>query len=496
MANEPDRVFNQLTALGFSMDAATHIVNEEGYDNRRDYLDFDDDQCSRLCKTVRKPGGADANGNLNVGTMVSMKAEGNLKLFCFYLRHRIRTSRPLDIVPPLSQADARKFTHRVKEEADHVDPSPPTLGTTSWTRTFETLEDYFRKSLGVTKIPLAYVIRDQVEPKAHADDPSTNYSNDTEEMIARAPHFEPAPVGGGTPEHTDAYKQDNNTVFDKLAELFREKACWTYMRGASRKRDGRLAYLSLKGHYLGKSNVDNMATAAETQLQNTTYNGDTRRWNFERYVATQVEQHHILTDLTRHGYAGIDPRSKVRYLMNGIKTKELDSVKTQIMADPKLRTDFDAAVNLYQDYIRQTKAVSSEPRHANIGAIGRDSRGDSASESSKEYDQVKPDMSVEDRYYTKPEYRRLSLAKKKGLAIKREKRGHKPGARDSKKEKAYKGKKSFRKAVVAAIKQYKANKKKNDDDDSTVSSDEEVPMKDAKEQSSNRNSKALKRKHT
>ena len=67
----------------------------------------------------------------------------------------------------------------------------------------------------------------------------------------------------------------------------------------------------------------------------------------------QVEQHEILNGLTKYGYSGIDDGSKVRYLLGGIKTKDLDPVMVQIMASPGLREDYQGCVNLYQDYIAQ-----------------------------------------------------------------------------------------------------------------------------------------------
>jgi hypothetical protein len=41
-------------------------------------------------------------------------------------------------------------------------------------------------------------------------------------------------------------------------------------------------------------------------------------------------------------------------------------------------------------------------------------------------------MTVEDRYYTKAEYDKLTLARKLGLKRKREARNHKPGSKSSK----------------------------------------------------------------
>ena len=58
--------------------------------------------------------------------------------------------------------------------------------------------------------------------------------------------------------------------------------------------------------------------------------------------------------LVEHGYTGIDPRSKVRFLLDGIKSDKFDVVKPRIMSDERLRGDFDACVTLYKDYICQT----------------------------------------------------------------------------------------------------------------------------------------------
>ena len=95
--------------------------------------------------------------------------------------------------------------------------------------------------------------------------------------------------------------------------------------------------------------------------------------------------------MKQHGYSGIDERSKVRHLTNGIKTKALDSVKTQILSSAALRNDFSACVNLFQDFIDQD--ANQETKTVTIAAIRTSDDGD-----------VQPDMSVEDRYYNRKEY--------------------------------------------------------------------------------------------
>jgi len=127
---------------------------------------------------------------------------------------------------------------------------------------------------------------------------------------------------------------------------------------AQKMRDGRSAFFNLKLHYLGVNNVDNMHATAERKLQTNSYTGETRKWNFEKYVRVHVDQHAILNGFREHGYSGIDKRTMVRYLTVGIKTRSLDHVKTRILSDASLQENFPACVNLFQDFITQMEAES------------------------------------------------------------------------------------------------------------------------------------------
>ena len=345
-----------LNRMGFSVQAAQYITDNQGLGTLAEFKILQDTEVEDLCRVVRKPGGTVADPNNagqnipNPGIEVSLMACNNLKLMCYFLRFKERTSRDVTAAD-ITVNNVRALIGYREWENEHEDPSPPELTFKNWTRTIETIEDYLRGCLGTTKIPLAYIIRDEPVPEDDADDPANNYSTIQDELIGRAPHHNDA----DPPVYTQAYKDDNVAVFNKIAELTRDKDCWTYVQQAARARNGRKAFLGLKDHYLGPNNVDNMATTAEKALSDATYSGEHRRWNFEKYVKMHVDQHAILEGLTEHGYAGIDPRSKVRYLLEGIKTTELDSVKTTIMANETLRKDFDACVNLFQDFIKQKK---------------------------------------------------------------------------------------------------------------------------------------------
>jgi hypothetical protein len=116
-------------------------------------------------------------------------------------------------------------------------------------------------------------------------------------------------------------------------------------------------------HFLGPKNVVNMANSAKTKLTGTLYHGEKKRFTLETYVRIYTEQHSVINGLKDYGDAGdagINDSSKVRHLLKGIKTTELDVCKTQVMVSPSLRDDFDLTVELYSTFIKQTKAENPQ----------------------------------------------------------------------------------------------------------------------------------------
>jgi len=417
---EPVAIRAALQRLGFTEAAATYITGDQNLDNLDEIALLTDDKVEGLCKVIRRPGGTVPNaaaggGNPipNPGIPVSMRAEDNLQLACYWLRYQKRTSR-IPTAAQITLENIRSLRELKEWEEEHKDVEKPEINPKDWPRTIEAIEEYLRGCLGVTKIPLAYVVRDTQD--IPAVDPAGNYANRQDELIARAP------ITDANGNFVPTYLSDRTRVWELLSDLTRDKDCWTYVRPAQKTRDGRMAFQRLEGHYLGENNVDNMSSKAENTLSTTTYTGEKRKWNFEKYVKVHVDQHSILEGLVQHGYSGIDERSKVRHLVNGIKTTMLDSVKTRIMSDATLRNNFESSVNLFQDFIKQTN--QAEIRDIQIAAVSQKSERTSQTTNSADYSDVQPDMTVEDRYYKRSEYAKLSTAKKLGLKAKREKRGH------------------------------------------------------------------------
>ena len=120
------------------------------------------------CRVIRKPG-----GDLD-GQAVALRAENNLKLMCFYIRHKRYTSRA--VVPnDLTLANVRALRpHKVWQE-EYTSPEQQEMEfnyKTNWPTTIEAMEEYLKSVLGEAGIPLAYVIRPTVEVTASNDDPT------------------------------------------------------------------------------------------------------------------------------------------------------------------------------------------------------------------------------------------------------------------------------------------------------------------------------------
>jgi hypothetical protein len=102
-----------------------------------------------------------------------------------------------------------------------------------------------------------------------------------------------------------------------------------------------------------------MAGEAENVLKTAKYDGKKRQWTFEKYALTHLRQHLILEALMAHGYVGIDPGSKVHFLVAGIRCSTLDAVKTRICSDESLRSDFARCVTLFKDFVKQNAQTTN-----------------------------------------------------------------------------------------------------------------------------------------
>jgi hypothetical protein len=356
--------------MGLGLEAATEVVNVNGQNLSllEDFLQLEDKDVETLCRVIRRPGGANAAGNQNQGIQVSAMAEANLKRMTYQMRHSTRVSRPF-VWADISLVSVRALSAQAEMEASHKDPiTLPIMDPKNWTKNFEAIDEYFRGLRGYKKSPLSYVYRGDLVPALAAVDPPTGapgslHISHDDKMCARGPILlAGAAVGPDTETigpFAPSFIVDRAAVWEKLAEILLTNDAFTVIKAAKKAQNGRRAYQLLYAHYLGPNNVGNMAGEAETVLNTVQYHGEKRQWNFEKYALTHLRQHLILEALMAHGYVGIDPGSKVCFLLAGIRCSTLDAVKTHIISDEGLRVDFARCVTLFKDFVKQTAQTTN-----------------------------------------------------------------------------------------------------------------------------------------
>jgi hypothetical protein len=199
---------------------------------------------------------------------------------------------------------------------------------------------------------------------------------------------------------------------------------WVYIKPDQKGKNGRLAYELLFDHYLSPNNAGNMANSDETKLSSTLYNGEKKRLTWETYVRIHTEQHSVLNGLKEYGYSVIDDSSKVRHLLKGIKTTELDVCKAQVMASPTLCDDFPATVVLYSTLIKKMKAENTQLIVSEFSYAQRSGGGKGGGKRSSSGMLNNSNSDVADRFFDKDEYHTLTPEQKSNLRLKRLKRGH------------------------------------------------------------------------
>jgi len=404
-----------LTRLGMSPEAAVFSTNANGMNlgTLDEWRDFNaDEDLYGLSKSYRSPGGHTMVAGVltpNRGYLVNPVTIGNLKVMRLALKHYMLTSRdiiPADVTMEWIHrweflVDFRKETGKKKPE----DAVLPKIVMSDWAKTKERLINHFSEVYGQDGVPLAYLMRDNAAVPLEINDPHDGYNEDhIKELIARAPH------------DGAAYRADNRSLCRLLKTICEDTPAHEYISRHS--TDGRAAWTALLGVYLGPQHTQNQAALFEQKLQNSTYDGESNNFSFDKYCEIHQQAHTRLDGLVQHGYTGIDEGTKIRHFLKGIKSEKLKTVIELVRSNPAY-THFDVVARRFKDTIiqlRPTKPHSSR----RVSAVIRGNDG------TEMFAGVEADMSMEDKFYSRPAWANLTQAQKKGVMAKRQARGGQP----------------------------------------------------------------------
>ena len=182
---------NLYVRMGFTQAAATEITDNQEYDSLNELRLLSDANVAKLCKVVRRPGGQIPNPAGAAGAMIpdpgipiSLRAENNMKLLTFYTRDLDRLLRN-EPVASITLAKVRSLRELKEHKQAYNNPmSDITLHKTDWSRNMEVILEHLRLTMGETKIPLAYVVRQTHKVAPAATDQQEGYETPQDEMTA------------------------------------------------------------------------------------------------------------------------------------------------------------------------------------------------------------------------------------------------------------------------------------------------------------------------
>ena len=385
-------------------------IQAQGLETLEDFPEFDKDAIEVLCSSVRKPGGTIANPDAgNPGAPARIPNPGyNIPAICEKrLISAAYTSRVYDMIGR-NISTATMTRNRIKQFQayrnmmnEHEDPEKlqPVSKTFGIVKAMDMVPSHLRDRLGVRKVPLIYVIREDPTPgdaplPAPNSPTSANFTSIADELIYYTPH------------QGDEYAEDNAKVFQILQDMVSGTSFESSVKTYQRRRDGRGAYFALCQHNLGSSKWDKILEDAESYVSKREWNGRNHRFNLKSHINKHREANNDMIRASQHvQYALPNEHTRVGRLLKSITSKEpaIVSAITHIMGNPAQRNDFETAA----DFLLLTAPSNSIQQGQRISAINANSNSNA---------RKGPKTGVEIRYYSKKEYSMLSHDQRKELA--------------------------------------------------------------------------------
>ena len=220
------------------------------------------------------------------------------------------------------------------------------------------LQEHMQRQRGDQLISLVYLMR-----KHGVLSQGTVYQDQEKERINTVP------LTG------ESFDIENNKFFLILKTLTLDGPGWTHIKSFERMKNGRGAYLKLQSTYMGGSHRLTIVADAESSIGTLDYTGS-KNFTFDKFLAKLIGAYN---DIKKYSSQVTPDSSKVTQIINKISCPTMATVKTIIMADPRLQNNFDEAKNLFiaqhtvvkrNDLLTCRRAVSLAGRGSG-GGFGR-----------------------------------------------------------------------------------------------------------------------------
>ena len=321
------------------------------------------------------------------------------------------------------------------ENEDDEVTLPKLKGSTNWID----FRDKFLIKLSKLKnkrlISLSYLIDESPRRVGHAN---ANYVELGEVDFNLPDLFLTEPVHFGP-----VYKTDNKRLWSLLEDSLVNTTPYNHIAPFERSRDGRRAWISLKGYFEGEDFVQRTQDQAMSTLSNTYYRGETKNFKFEDYTNAHLNAHKKLLQIGYNGEAGMDDATKIHHFKTNIlPSAELENAIS--LARVKERDSFTAYVAFLSTEVdfknARRKQMVKTGKDRNVSAVkgGSDSSKRRSNQSKKRNNKLGPVLyetvggkRIESKMYSRAEFAQFTKEQKDAvvrLNRERRNRGSKDGS--------------------------------------------------------------------
>ena len=347
-----------LQVCGFANAAVRNLlIQNEGFETLEDIAVMEEDRdVSEMAKRGAQRTVGD--GRVLLSTVQIKRLQG----LVWWLHDRIKHHQPLDAAAFTAQVMATAMTKKTIEK-QLVDSTVTVKDLGKFhPDDFDVQEDAFlnvlSQTLGVQKVTLRYVVRDQ--------NPPANFVNDEQERM-----FQLELQGA-------AYEQDNIMVYHMLKSFLVESPGWPWIEPFDATENGREAFWAWANHYNGDGELSKRVQLAKAKIKSLHYKNE-RSMPFETY---QTHLTKCILTLRKRAEDRLTPRQEVETLLEGFNSPDTELTAAKAVVRQSYPRNFADACAYLGALIAtvhgsaQVENLRYRQRKRQVSAVyGRDGRG-------------------------------------------------------------------------------------------------------------------------
>ena len=235
-----------------------------------------------------------------------------------------------------------------------AEPEVEKFNQKDWLKWYHSIDNYFRRTLGVRGVTVDWVYREQARPT-----PRVFYPSIVDELKATF-------ILTGT-----HFKEDSKTVYDAVARSTFDTPAYPHVRRFEKQRDGRQAMLTLKVQFGGTSFNMSRSNTAHDFLEKATFSGPKRGYTYLEHVS---KFNNAYNELELIGEP-LPEHVKVRKFCLSLTEPCMKGQVTGIMTSPETENDFALATARIQTIRDAALKLDAAASGRSVGETGTGRRG-------------------------------------------------------------------------------------------------------------------------